>query len=173
MRSFLTSACLLAAVTNAAFASILFEEQSPKVVYDQITSRDLGPKRAGALCLPSGSVSWSDIGPSEPESPTSILRSLLADRPTSPISVVEIVHLRVSACSKKYLFGQTGMISGTGEITLAWTIAGRAEPLVTRTKFEFTKHARGSAGLFHAALRAGLVAFDRQNGTDTLPAPED
>ena len=106
--------------------------------------QSVGPKRAGALCIPAGGIAWRDARPDGDDARASVVRALtgagLAVRPADLAAADddtparfriagEVVALRLSACVPPSglgrLLNRSHTIKGDGRIAVRWTVTDR------------------------------------------------
>lgn len=139
--------------------------------------QSVGPRRAGALCLPAGGIAWREARPDGDEAREAVVRALgtagLEVRPADLAAVDdvtparyglkgEVVALRLSACVPPgglgRLISRSHTVKGEGSIAVRWTVIDRRTQEVTRRLSCVGFPYRDSQGSLIDMTLAGLTA---------------
>ncbi|MBO9575278.1 MAG: hypothetical protein J7494_06055 [Sphingobium sp.] len=127
----------------------------------RVEQSTLGSRRAGLLCLPQGSIRWRDIAASDKALTANLVKSIgeevLGAGRTKGLRI-EIVGLSVQSCAKRFGFGDSGVLSGTGKIEIDWAGPALATQIAhTASRFSFKQENAGSGGILSVAMRAAFA----------------
>lgn len=93
----------------------------------------LGSKKAGLLCMPNGKVRWGDVSPDDAALTDLFARNLRnaglkvslsqeADKVDGiPGLKVTLTDFKVSACARRWGFGDRGTMTGQGTVAISWS----------------------------------------------------
>lgn len=140
--------------------------------YDIKSEQKLGPKRAGLICLPNGSLSFRDLRLPPPETTTKTVSDRLivgglkvapldptgfADQPTPYRMVATVVNIGLSVCAKRWGLGDTTSVTGSANVTIQWSIYGRQKPEPVITLSSRGSYATGRDSLDIGELVANAI----------------
>lgn len=139
--------------------------------------QSVGPKRAGALCIPAGGIAWREARPDGDDARGAVVRALTGvglgvrpadlaaaddDTPARFRIAGEVVALRLSACVPPgglgRLLNHSHTVKGDGSIAVRWTVTDRATRQVTARVSCVAFPYRSDTGLLSDMTLAGLAA---------------
>ena len=129
----------------------------------------VGSRRAGLMCLPLGSIRWSDVATGTGMDQREAVQDVLEDEGVTVAPLAEsagsTLRIRGSVttadfrlCARRWALGDAKALSGDAQLSMEWRIEGRADPSAKHLSAVSVhidpKHAASTGAIYRLLLKA-------------------